>query len=280
MITWLKSLCNILSGGPKNRQQLMTALEQATDRHILTPDNFRMIESVIQMSDMQVHDVMVPASQMIVVEQNSPLAAILPVVIESGHSRFPVMKGQEVTGILLAKDLLVYSIENQSAFRMDQVIRPAFFVPQSKKLDLLLREFRIRRNHIAVVVDEYGNVAGLITIENVLEEIVGEIEDEYDTDEDEDICRRSENSYFVKGSTSLSAFNAYFKDAVADNESSTIGDFVVKGFGHFPLKGEIIRIGNYRFKVLQGDSKRIHMLEVRQPSQSKTGLYKKHAPSS
>jgi len=269
-MSWLNSIRQLFCPGPKSREKLMTVLAQATERGILSPDIFKMIESVLRVSGMQVRDVMVPASQMMVVERSSTLEAILPVITESGHSRFPVMSGQEVSGILLAKDLLAYGPGSEKAFDMTQIMRPAFFVPQSKRLDILLREFRIKRNHIAVVVDEYGHVAGLITIEDVLEEIVGEIEDEYDTDDDEDIRRRSENSWLVKGSTPISDFNTYFDETLREDEFDTVSGLVLKGFGHFPARSESVKIGKFRFKVLQSDSRRIHLLEVKRLNRIKT----------
>jgi len=249
----------------------MTLLRQATDHGILSPDILKMIESVLRISGMQARDVMVAASQMIMIPHDSTLETILPIVIESGHSRFPVMEGQEVAGILLAKDLLTCRTAEPGAFKMQEVMRPAFFVPQSKRLDILLRDFRIKRNHIAVVVDEYGHVAGFVTLEDVLEEIVGEIEDEYDTDEEDDIRKRAENVFFVRGTTPIQDFNAYFGTELRDDEFDTIGGLVLKAFGHFPARGETTRLGNFRIKVLQSDSRRLHMLEVKRQHPKKNG---------
>ena len=268
-MSWLKSIQQWLRPGPKSQEKLMTILAGATERGILSPDIFRMIESVLRVSDMQVRDVMVPSSQMIVVEQSSPLEMILPLITESGHSRFPVMNGQEIQGILLAKDLLTCSAGGEKSFDMAKVIRPAFFVPQSKRLDILLREFRIQRNHIAMVVDEYGHVAGLVTIEDVLEEIVGKIEDEYDTDEDEDIRQRSENVWLIRGSTPIADFNAFFDETLPADEFDTISGLILKNFGHFPVKGEATRLGKFRFKILQSDTRRIHVLEARRLNRPK-----------
>lgn len=268
-MSWLKKHFDHLRGCPKNRAELMKLLSKAADQDILSPDILKMIESVLRVSEMQVRDVMVATPLMIVVEENSDLETILPVIIESGHSRFPVMKGQEVTGILLAKDLLAFNLAHVHQFQMDQVMRPAFFVPQSKRLDILLREFRIKRNHIAVVVDEYGHVAGLVTIEDVLEEIVGEIEDEYDTDEEGDIRKRSDNVYLVKGSVPIADFNEYFNDHLRDDEFDTIGGLVLKAFGHFPARNDVIRMGQYRFKVRESDTRRIHLLEVKRLNRAK-----------
>ena len=271
-MSWLKKFGTLLKRGPKNRNQLMTLLRLATDRGILSPDILKMIESVLRISGMQARDVMVAASQMIVISHDSTLETILPIIIESGHSRFPVMEGQEVAGILLAKDLLsYYSTAGHEPFQMKDVMRPAFFVPQSKRLDILLRDFRIKRNHIAVIVDEYGHVAGFITIEDVLEEIVGEIEDEYDTDEEDDIRKRADNIFLVRGTTPIPDFNEYFGTELRDNEFDTISGLVLKAFGHFPVRGETTRLGNFRFKVLHSDSRRIHMLEVKQQNTKKNG---------
>lgn len=259
----LKSLKAFFRRVPKNRDALLTLLNDAAEGEIISPDILKMIQSVLRVSDIQVRDIMVAASQMIVFQENSSIETILPVVIESGHSRFPVMNNQEVVGILLAKDLLAYRTGNHEPFQMKDILRPAFYVPQSKRLDILLRDFRIKRNHIAAVVDEYGHVSGFVTIEDVLEEIVGEIEDEYDIDENDDIQKRAENIYFVKGSTSIQDFNNYFNAELEDDEFDTIGGLTLKAFGHFPARGETTRIGHFRFKVLQSDSRRIHMLEVR-----------------
>jgi magnesium and cobalt transporter len=190
---------------------------------------------------------------------------VLPMVIESGHSRFPVMdrNHDDITGILLAKDLLKSAPQNGiGSFVIQDLLRPAVFVPQSKRLDILLREFRINRNHMAIVIDEYGHVAGLVTIEDVLEQIVGDIEDEYDIDEDDEIKKHADGHYIVKATTAIDDFNEYFGSEFSDEEFDTIGGLVSQTFGHLPKRGETIMIENFRFKVLHSDNRRIHLLEI------------------
>jgi magnesium and cobalt transporter len=262
--SWFERLSDLLIREPKDREQLMEVLRDAEERDILSAEMLSMIESVLQVSEMQVREVMVPKSQMVVIEKDSSLESILPILIESGHSRFPVVDDDDVTGILLAKDLLPYAFQkNQAEFIMATALRPAIFIPQSKRLDILLREFRVNRNHMAIVIDEYGHVAGLVTIEDVLEQIVGDIEDEYDIDEDDDIKKHEDGNYTVKAATPIDDFNDYFDTHFSDEEFDTIGGLVSKAFGHLPKRGEVINLEQYRFKVLHSDNRRIHLLEVR-----------------
>lgn len=263
--SWFERLSQMLIREPKDRGQLMEVLRDAEDRDILSSEMLSMIESVVEVSEMQVREVMVPKAQMVVVPDDSSLESLLPLVIESGHSRFPIVDdaGNDVVGILLAKDLLQYCYKKAAAeFNMKDISRPAVFVPQSKRLDILLREFRVNRNHIAIVIDEYGHVAGLVTIEDVLEQIVGDIEDEYDVDEEADIKKYEDGSYTVKASTLIEDFNEHFKTDFDDEEFDTIGGLVLKGFGHLPKRGEILTIKNYRFKVLHSDNRRVYLFEV------------------
>jgi len=262
--SWFERLSALLIREPKDRQQLMDMLRDAEERDILSSEMLSMIESVLQVSEMQVREVMIPRSQMVVVEQGSSLETLIPIVINSGHSRFPVIGDDDVIGILLAKDLLPYSFQKtKQEFMLSAIMRPAIFVPQSKRLDILLREFRVKRNHIAMVIDEYGHVAGLVTIEDVLEQIVGEIEDEHDIDEDDDIKKHEDGSYTVKAATDIDDFNEYFSVEFNDEEFDTLGGLVAKAFGHLPKRGETIKIHEFRFKVLHSDNRRIHLLEVR-----------------
>ena len=263
--SWFERLSDMLIREPKDRAQLMDVLRDAEERDILSAEMLTMIESVLQVSEMQVREVMVPKPQMVVVERDSSLESLLPLVIESGHSRFPVVDstGEDVIGIVLAKDLLKYCFKKiESEFNMADILRPAVFVPQSKRLDILLREFRSNRNHMAVVIDEYGHVAGLVTIEDVLEQIVGEIEDEYDIDEDDEIKKHEDGSYIVKASTAIDDFNEYFHTDFSDEEFDTIGGLVLQGFGHLPKRGESLNIENFKFKILHSDNRRIYLLEV------------------
>lgn len=263
--SWFERLSDMLIREPKDREQLMDVLRDAEERDILSSEMLRMIESVLQVSEMQVRDIMIPKTQMVCIKHDSTLDALLPTVIESAHSRFPVVDDDhdDVVGILLAKDLLKYGFgKNPLEFKMTDCMRTAIFVPQSKRLDILLREFRINRNHMAIVIDEYGHVAGLITIEDVLEQIVGEIEDEYDIDEDDEIKKHADGSYIVKATAPIDDFNEYFNTEFSDEEFDTIGGLVLQGFGYLPKRGETIKIENYRFKILHSDNRRIHLLEV------------------
>jgi magnesium and cobalt transporter len=263
--TWFDRISDLLQREPKDKAQLMEILRDSEERHLLSAEMLSMIESVLQVSEMQVREIMIPSSQMVAIERESSLDVILPLVIESGHSRFPVRESpsNDIVGILLAKDLLKYYFRKEvSNFDMVELLRPAVFVPQSKRLDILLREFRINRNHIAMVIDEYGHVAGLVTIEDVLEQIVGDIEDEYDIDEDDFIKKHLDGIYTIKAATPIDDFNEYFNTEFSDEEFDTIGGLIVKGFGHLPKRGESITIGTYYFKVLHSDNRRIHLLEV------------------
>ena len=263
--SWFERLSDMLIREPKDREQLMSVLRDAEERDILSAEMLRMIESVLQVSEMQVRDVMVPKAQMVIVEHDCPLETVLPLIIESGHSRFPVVdfSHNDVIGILLAKDILKFLEHKETSLSQIQaLLRPAVFVPQSKRLDILLREFRINRNHMAIVIDEYGHVAGLVTIEDVLEQIVGDIEDEYDIDEDDAIKKHADGHYIIKATIPIDDFNEYFNTELSDEEFDTIGGLIAKGLGHLPKRGEILQLSNFKFKVLHSDNRRIHLLEV------------------
>lgn len=265
--SWLERLGSFIGREPQNREQLMEILRTAEERDVLSGEMLGMIERILQVSDLKVRDVMVPKAQMVYVENHKGLDAIMPIIIESGHSRFPVIDPvtQEVAGILLAKDLLKYCFNQKpQAFKMQDVIRPILFTSQSKRLDILLREFRISRNHIAIVLDEYGHLAGLVTIEDVLEQIVGEIEDEYDIDEEDgQIKKLNDGTYIVKAATLIEEFNEYFNSDFSDEEFDTIGGIVLQAFGHLPKRGEKVKLKKFRFKVLNSDNRRIYLLEVK-----------------
>lgn len=263
--SWFERLSDVLIREPKDREQLIDVLRDAEERDILSDEMLSMIESILQVSEMHVREIMIPKSQMVVVEQDSDLETLLPHVIESEHSRFPVMdeKGDDVIGILLAKDLLKYYFNRSTLdFDIKTILRPAVFVPQSKRLDILLQEFRVNRNHMAIVIDEYGHVAGLITIEDVLEQIVGDIEDEYDVDEEDNIKKHEDDIYTIKASTTIEEFNEYFDSKFSDEEFDTIGGLVLKELGHLPKRGEVLKLGDYQFKVLHSDNRRIYLLEM------------------
>jgi len=269
--TWLEKIGQILAGEPRDRNELIEILRDATERRLLDLNALGMIEGILQVPELRVRDIMIPRSHIIVIDQDMPFDQILPIVITTVHSRFPVIgeNKDEVLGILLAKDLLSYAFDSTAnkPFNIREILRPAVFVPESKRLDVLLQEFRKNRNHMAVVVDEYGGVTGLITIEDVLEQIVGDIEDEYDTDDDQLIKKYHENTYAVKALIAIDDFNDFFKTNIDDKDADTIGGLVTREFGHLPKRGESVAINGYKFKVLRADSRRIHLLQVMQIKQ-------------
>ena len=263
--SWRDKLSHALLAEPKDRQQLIEVLRESQQRHLIDLEALTMIEGVLEVSDMQVRDIMIPRAQMVVIERDASLIDILPVVTQSAHSRFPVVgdSRDEVIGILVAKDLLVYFLDgNDRAFNARDILRPVVFIPESKRLNILLNEFRSSRNHMAVVVDEYGGAAGLVTIEDVLEQIVGEIADEHDIDEGTYIMKHGNANYTVKALLPIDEFNEYFGSDFSDDEFDTIGGLVTHAFGHLPKRGEVRDIGRFRFKVLHADSRRIHLLQL------------------
>ncbi len=262
---WLERLRRCVADAPRDREQLVELLREAQRRNLLDADALEMIEAVLQVSEMQVRDIMIPRAQMVVVERDEAPENILPRIIGSGHSRFPVIGGNrdEVVGILLAKDMLRHFVgDSRRAFSLRDTLRPAVFIPESKRLNMLLKEFRASCNHMAIVVDEYSGVAGLVTIEDVLEQIVGDIGDEHDVDEASFILKHSESSYTVKALTPIEDFNEFFDARLSDEEFDTIGGLVTNAFGYLPRRGESITLGDYRFQVLRADNRRVHLLHV------------------
>jgi magnesium and cobalt transporter len=262
--TLLERLSAFLTREPEDRDELLTLLHGAFERKLLDADALSIIEGALQVSEMTVRDIMIPRSQMDVVSIEDEPAKFIPFVLETRHSRFPVVgeNKDDVVGILLAKELLNY-YANPESFNLHDTLRPAVFVPESKRLNVLLREFRANRNHIAIAVDEYGGVSGLVTIEDVLEQIVGDIEDEYDFDEAEDnIIPEGDGRYRVKAQTEIGDFNEMLGARFSDEEFHTIGGVVLQAFGRLPKRGETITIENFRFKVVRADSRRIYTLEV------------------
>lgn len=256
-------LSNFLLREPEDREQLLELLHGAYENHLMDADSLAMIEGVLQVSEMQVRDIMIPRSQMDVIDISESPETFIPKVIETAHSRFPVIEDNknDVIGILLAKDLLRYYAGED--FEVRDMLRPAVFIPESKRLNILLKEFRSNRNHIAIVVDEYGGVAGMVTIEDVLEQIVGDIEDEYDYDEDEDnIIQQADGQYRVKALTEIADFNDALGTQFSDEEYSTIGGLVVNKFGHLPKRGDQAVIENISVTVLRADSRRLHTMLV------------------
>jgi magnesium and cobalt transporter len=265
--SWFRRLVG--GGEPRDRAELVEELHEAGRRGLIEADALSMIEGVLEVADLQVRDIMVPRSQMVVLDREAPPEKLLPVIVESGHSRFPVIgeDRDQVVGILLAKDLLRYFGEGGSdEFDMREVLRPAVFVPESKRLNVLLKEFRVSRNHMAVVVDEYGGVSGLVTIEDVIEEIVGDIADEYDIEEDQTIRRDAERQFTVHALARIEDFNEFFGTQFSDEEFDTIGGLVMHQFGRLPKRGEAVAIDGFEFKVLRSDRRRIDLLRVTSPS--------------
>lgn len=263
--SWIERLSQVLSGEPKDRQELLELLQEAGQRNVLDSDALGMIEGALQVADMQVRDIMVPRAQMVVVGRDQTIAEMLPVITESAHSRFPVVgdSRDDVVGILLAKDLLPYFQGGaQDVFNVRELLRPAVFVPESKRLNILLKEFRTNQNHMAIVVDEYGGVAGLVTIEDVLEQIVGDISDEHDLDEDAYFKKHSDTEYIVKALTPVDEFNEQFYTSFDEEEFDTIGGVVINAFGHLPKRGDTLTIGPISFRVLAADSRRLHLLQI------------------
>ncbi len=259
----LERLSALLLREPEDREQLISLLHSAYERNLLDAEALAMMEGVIQVSERQVGEIMLPRAQMDVIDISEPPEQFIPFVIETAHSRFPVIDGNKdnIIGILLAKDLLRYYAGEE--FEVRDMLRPAVFVPESKRLNVLLRDFRTNRNHIALVVDEYGGVCGMVTIEDVLEQIVGEIEDEYDFDEDEDnIIPVGKGSWRVKAATEIADFNAELGSAFSDEEYDTVGGLVLKAAGQLPKRGERITIDNMIFTVLRVDSRRLYSLLV------------------
>jgi magnesium and cobalt transporter len=251
---------------PQDREQLVELLKGARSRALFDAEALSMMEGVLQVADLRVRDVMIPRADVVCVRRDDPLEEILRVVVASAHSRFPVIgddKG-EVVGMLLAKDMLPLCVRDNDrrAFTIRDLLRSAVFVPESKRLNVLLKEFRTSRNHMAIVVDEYGNAAGVVTIEDVLEQIVGEIEDEHDFDEGPPIFKRSAREYTAKARTTIEEFNDYFGSDFPDDEFDTIGGLVVNAFGRLPKRGERIQVSRFRFTVMRADSRRIHLLGI------------------
>lgn len=261
---WLERLSALLLREPNDREQLVALLHSAYERDLLDSDALSMIEGVMQVSEMQARDIMVPRSQMDAIDISETPDKFIPLMIETVHSRFPVTENDKnnVIGILLAKDLLRY-YAGEEEFNVREMLRPAVFIPESKRLNILLKDFRSNRNHMAIVVDEYGSVAGLVTIEDVLEQIVGEIEDEYDFDEAEDnIVQDTNGHYRVKAITEIADFNQTLGTKCDDEDYDTIGGLVLNKFGRLPKRGESVVIGNFKFTVLHADSRRLHTLLV------------------
>ena len=263
--SWFNKLTQAFAHEPRNRQELLEVLREAHQNKLLDSEALAIVEGAIQVADLQVRDIMVPRSQMISIKANQSPREFLPAIIDAAHSRYPVVGESldDVIGILLAKDLLPLILQaEQPNFNIKDLLRPATFVPESKRLNVLLREFRANHNHMAVVIDEYGGVAGLVTIEDVLEQIVGDIEDEHDVEEDGYIKPLPSGDYLIKALTPIDSFNETFDSQFSDDEYDTVGGLVMNAFGHLPKRNEVTEIGEFRFRVLNADSRRIHLLRL------------------
>ena len=262
---WLDKLMNAFSAEPKSREELLEIIKEAAENKVVDPEELEIIQGALDVADQQVREIQVPRSQMVVIRADAQPADLLPTVIDSGHSRFPVVgeSSDDVRGILLAKDLLPLILNGTEDFELENIIRPAVVIPESKRLNVLLREFRENRYHMAMVIDEYGGISGLVTIEDILEEIVGEIEDETDDDgEDAFIRKVSDDDYIVKALTPIEEFNEYFGSGFNEDEFGTIGGILMRAFGHLPQRNEVADIDGYQFRVLYADNRQIHLLRL------------------
>lgn len=263
--TWLEKLVQPFAQQPRNRQELLEVLRSAHHNEVLDVEALSIIEGALQVADMQVRDIMIPRSQMNTIKGSQTPKEFLPAIIEAAHSRFPVVGESidDVLGILLAKDLLPLLLDGgMERFNIKDMLRPATCVPESKRLNVLLKEFRATHNHMAIVIDEYGGVSGLVTIEDVLEQIVGDIEDEHDFDDEEYIKALPTGDYLVKGLTPIEEFNEEFDTGFSDEEFDTFGGLVMNAFGHLPKRNEIVELDGFRVRILNADSRRIHLLRV------------------
>jgi magnesium and cobalt transporter len=271
---WMGGFAHLFRETPQDRQDLISVLKSAEENSLMNPELLAMMEGVIHISELQARDIMIARPQMVVVNDEMGFDEMINNIVESGHSRFPVVgdNRDDIEGIILAKDLLQFSAEISNAqkgkskpakFAIKDFLRPAAIIPESKRLDTLLKEFRTNHNHMAIVVDEYGCVGGLVTIEDVLEQIVGEIEDEYDLEGDEDgIQKVAENEYILKGITEIEEFNDYFSSQLNDEEYETIGGILLQAFGHVPVKDEGIEIDNFKFEIVAADTRKIKIIRV------------------
>jgi len=264
---WLKRITQSMSGEPRDLAELVENLREASERGLFDGDALVMLEGVLAVADMQVRDIMVPRSQMVFVERDESPEKLVELVVESGHSRFPVIgeDRDQILGILLAKDLLRLQAAADEDFEIREYMRPVVFVPESKRLNVLLKEFRRSHNHIAMVVDEYGGVCGLVTIEDVIEQIVGEIDDEHDVEDDQTIRKERPREFTVRALTPIANFNEFFSTAFSDEEYDTIGGLLMQEFGRLPRRGETVRIGALEFRILRADRRRIDLLRVTVP---------------
>ncbi|MFK5971375.1 MAG: transporter associated domain-containing protein [Candidatus Marithrix sp.] len=263
---WLYRIRKNLSVEPRTKKQLLNLLRNAKQHNLLNAETLGMLEGALQVSEQHVRDVMIPRSNMVVLELHDHPEKLVKIIVESGHSRFPVIADNrdDIQGIFLAKDLLYYYANSaESQFDMRDLMRPAIFIPESKRLNVLLREFRTSRNHMAIIVDEYSGVAGLVTIEDVIEQIIGDIDDEHDIDDKVFISRRKDGSCIIRALTPIAEFNEYFKTNFSNEEFDTISGLLLQAFGHLPKRGEKIELNKFKFEVIRADNRRINLLRIK-----------------
>lgn len=268
VMTWLRKFVRDLAGAADDREALVDRMREAREQGLIDADALEMLEGVIEVADLQVRDIMIPRSQMVAVRRDDPADKLLPVVVESGHSRFPVMDDDrdDIVGILLAKDVLrAFADESSNGFDIRECMRPVVVVPESKRVNVLLKEFRRNRNHMAIVVDEYGGVSGLVTIEDAIEQIVGDIDDEFDVEEDQDIRQEGGSGFLVRGATAIEDFNEFFGTELSDEEFDTVAGLVMKQLGHLPRRGEWVQIAGMQMRVIRADRRRVEMLKITLP---------------
>jgi magnesium and cobalt transporter len=266
--SWIRKLGRAVSGEAQDRDDLVELMRQALVRGLIDADALQMLEGVLGVADLQVRDIMVPRAQMVAVRRDDPPEKLLPVIVESGHSRFPVVDDDrdDIVGILLAKDVLrIFASNRQQDFDIREFMRPAVVVPESKRVNVLLKEFRRNRNHMAIVIDEYGGVSGLVTIEDAIEQIVGDIDDEFDVEDDQNIRKEGERQFLVRGVTPISEFNEYFGADFSDAEFDTVAGLVMKQLGRLPRRGESLVIGDIEVRVVRADRRRVESLKVIPP---------------
>ncbi|MFT5117205.1 MAG: magnesium and cobalt transporter [Kiritimatiellia bacterium] len=266
--SWIDKLINAFSGEPQSQEELLDIIKDAADNQLLDQEALEIIQGALEVSGQQVREIMIPRTQMVTVNINDPTEEFINKAIDSGHSRFPVIGENidDIRGVLLAKDLLPLVLKGHDGFALDSIIRQATIIPESKRLNVLLREFRENRYHMALVIDEYGGISGLITIEDILEEIVGEISDETDDDNGDGYIRKvSDNDYIIKALTPIEEFNDHFKSTLNDEEFDTIGGLLMKAFGHLPQRNEFTTIKGFEFRVLYSDNRQVHLLRLSLP---------------
>ena len=263
--SWIDRLLHSFSNNePQSREELLEIIKDAASKKLLDDEALEIIEGALSVSNLQVREIMIPRPQMVVIKHDENPQDFLPKIIESCHSRFPVVGESidDIRGILLAKDLLPWLLDRDKPFDLESILRPANVIPESKRLNVLLKEFREKRYHMAIIIDEYGGISGLVTIEDILEEIVGEIEDETDDDEDDFIRKVSETDYIIKALTPIEDFNDYFEANFDDNDFDTIGGIITQAFGHMPHRNEVVELKDFRFRILYADNRQLHLIRL------------------